>query len=306
MYKVKYNTDGSINRYKARLVATGYAQQHDIDYNETFALVAKITTVCVLLAIAAAKGCHLHQMDVKNAFLHVVSDEEHVYMVQPPGFQSGVNTSEVWRLKKSLYRLKQAPHSWNAKITQQSHQMGFATSKSDSLLFVRQGQHELISVLLYVDELVIVSTNLDEIGRDKSQLVASFDMKDLGDLHYFLGIEVIRSPEGILINKWYYVMSMLFKFRMTTCKSLSTPRDRNVKLRPDSGMACDPKRFRQIVESLIYLTLTRSDLSYPVIMINQFMAQPTVSIFSACNAYSGMSKALRTRGCYIRPVLPNN
>ena len=100
-------------------------------------------------------------------------------------------------------------------------------------------------------------------------------MKDLGDLHYFPGIEVIRTPEGILISQRHYVLSMLFKFRMADCKSVSTPLDRTVKLRPNSEKACDPKRFRHIVGSLIYLTITRPDLSYPFSVISQFMVQPT-------------------------------
>jgi hypothetical protein len=133
VYKIKYNSDGSINRYKARLVAKGYAQKHDIDYDETFAPIAKMTTAHVLLAVAAAKGWHLHQMDVKNAFLQ--GDlEEQVYMVQPPGFHSGTNTSAMCRLKKLLYGLKQAPRAWNAKITQQLRKMSFETSKVDSSL----------------------------------------------------------------------------------------------------------------------------------------------------------------------------
>ena len=109
----------------------------------------------------------------------------------------------------------------------------------------------------------------------KLQLAASFDMKDLGDLHYFLGIEVIRTPEGILISQRHYVLSMLFKFGMADCKSVSTPLDRTVKLRPDSRKVCHPKRFRQIVGSLIYLTITRPGLSYPVGVISQLMARPT-------------------------------
>ena len=122
--------------------------------------------------------------------------------------------------------------------------------------------------------MVITGADLGEIDGVKLQLAASFDMKDLGDLHYFLGIEVIRTPEGIVISQRHYVLNMLFKFGMADCKSISTPLDRTVKLRPDSGKVCDPTRFRQIVRSLIYLTITRSDLNYPVGLISEFMSQP--------------------------------
>ena len=122
--------------------------------------------------------------------------------------------------------------------------MGLVTFKSDSSLFVQQGRLGPVSILLYVDVLVIDGADLDEIGRVKLQLAASFDMKDLGDLHYFLGIEVIRTPEGILINQRHYLLGILFKFRMANFKSVSTPLDKTVKLRPDFGKVCDPTRFR--------------------------------------------------------------
>ena len=117
--------------------------------------------------------------------------------------------------------------------------MGFGASKSDSSLFVLHDKHGSVSSLLHVDDLVIAGVFLKEISRFKSQLAASFDMKDLGDLHYFLGIEVIRTLEG----QQHYLLSMLFMFGMMECKSVSTPLDRIVKLRLDSGMTCDPKRF---------------------------------------------------------------
>ena len=149
--------------------------------------------------------------------------------------------------------------------------MGFTTSKSDSSLFVRQGQHGPVSLLLYVDALVIARADLEEIRRVKSQLATSIEMKDLGDLHYFLGIEVIRTPEGILISQRHNALSMLFQFGMANCKPISTPLGRNMKLRQGLGNACDATRFRQFVGNLIYLTITWPDLSYPVGLISQFI-----------------------------------
>jgi hypothetical protein len=120
--------------------------------------------------------------------------------------------------------------------------------------------------------LIITGADLDDISRVKRELAALFDMKDLGDLHYFLGIEVIRTHEGILISQRHYALDMLFKFGMADCKPISTPMDRTIKHRPDSGRVCDPSRFRRIVGSLIYLTITRTDLNYPVGVIGQYMA----------------------------------
>ena len=137
-----------------------------IDYNETFAPVEKMTIVCVLLAVVAAKGWHLHQMDLKNVILQGELDEQ-MYMVKPPRFHSRTNTSVVCRLKKSLYGLKEAPRAWNAKITERLRRMGFATSKSDSLLFIQKVQLGLVSILLYVDDLVITGADLGEIDRVK-------------------------------------------------------------------------------------------------------------------------------------------
>jgi hypothetical protein len=164
---------------------------------------------------------------------------------------------------------------WNAKITQHLRKMSFETSKANSSLFIRKTRLGSISILLYVDDLVITGADLEEINRIKRQLAASFEMKDLGDLHYFLGIEVMRTPEGILMSQRHYTLSMLFKFGMAECKPISTPLDRTVKLRPDSGKVCDPTQFRKIAGSLIYLTITRLDLSYPVGVISQYMARST-------------------------------
>ena len=134
--------------------------------------------------------------------------EKHVYMVPPPIFQFELNNLAVFRLKKSPYELKQALRAWKVKITQRLHRMGFQPSQSDSSLFIQQGHKGLVSILLYVEDLVIADVDLEEIGQVKSQLVATFEMKDLGDLHYFLGIEVIQTLEGILISQRHYMINI--------------------------------------------------------------------------------------------------
>ena len=153
----------------------GYAQTHDIDYEETFALVAKMTAVRTVITVAAAKGWHLHQMDVKNAFLQGELEEE-VYMIQPPGFESCVHPNAVFRLKKPLYSLKQAPRAWHSKITQYLHQVGFRMSKSDTSLYIRSESDNPIIIIIYVDDLVIGGPDLAEITKVKSLLSGRFEI----------------------------------------------------------------------------------------------------------------------------------
>ena len=190
-------------------------------------------------------------------------------MVQLSRFQSELNKSAVCQLKKSLYGLKQAPQSWNSKITQWLHKMGFEVSKSDSSFFIQKVPKGPLCILLFVDDLA-------KISRVKFQLSAAFEMKDFGDLHYFLEIEVIYTPDDILLTQRHYVLNMMYKFGMTKCRSVSTPLDQNLKLPHKLGAPCDEKRFQQIVGSLIYLTITRPDPSYSVEMISQFMQRPAL------------------------------
>ena len=134
--------------------------------------------------------------------------------------------------------------------------MGFAASKFNSSLFIRNGSEGPVSILLYIDDMVITGPDLDAINTTKSQLSKAFKMKDLGDLHYFLGIKVIHTPDDILLSQCHYVLNMLYKFGMMDCRPISTSLDRNLKLCLDSGAAYKETRFRPIVRSLIYLTIT--------------------------------------------------
>jgi hypothetical protein len=179
-----------MNRYKVRLVTKGYAQTYGIDYEETYSLVAKMTTVRAIITMAATKGWSLHQMDVKNVFLHGDLQEE-LYMEQPPGYVDQTHPNLVYRLKKTLYGLKQAPRAWSDKISQYLVTSGFQTSNANFSLYVKKIDHGIVVIAIYVDDLIIIGDSDADIFDLKKLLKQKFEMKDLGELHYFLGIEVI-------------------------------------------------------------------------------------------------------------------
>jgi hypothetical protein len=273
VYKVKHNVDGSMSRYKARLVAKGYAQTYGIDYEETYNLVAKITTVRAIIVMAATKGWSLHQMDVKNAFLH--GDLQEVYMEQPLGYVDQTRPNLVCRLKKTLYGLKQALRAWSDKIGQYLVTSGFQTSNANFSLYVKKTDHGIIVIVIYVDDLIITRDSDADIFDLKKLLKQKFEMKDLGELRYFLGIEVVQSPKGIWLLQRQYALNKLSKYGMMGCKPISIPLEQNVKLSANEGdLVEDTTMYRHIVGSLIYMTIIRPDLSYVVGMVSQFMQTP--------------------------------
>jgi hypothetical protein len=190
VYKVKHNVDGSVNRYNARLVAKGYAQTYGIDYEETYSLVAKMTTIRVIIVMATTKGWSIHQMDVRNVFFHGDLQEE-VYMEQPPGYVDQTHLNLVCRLKKTLYDLKQAPKVWSDEIGQYLVTSGFQTSNANFSLYVKKTDHGIIVIVIYVDDLIITGDSDEDIFDLKKLLKQKFEMKNLGELCYFLNIEVI-------------------------------------------------------------------------------------------------------------------
>jgi histone deacetylase 1/2 len=208
IYKVKRKADGSIDRYKARLVAKGFKQRYGIDYEDTFSPVVKIATVRLVMAISVSRGWSLRQLDVKNAFLHGVLEEE-VYMRQPPGYEDRGRMNYVCKLDKALYGLKQAPRAWYSRLSSQLIALGFFASKSDTSLFIYRKSHITIFMLIYVDDIIVASSSqsaTDALLRDLSK---EFALKDLGDLHYFLGIEVHKVSDGIVLNQAKYAQDVL-------------------------------------------------------------------------------------------------
>ena len=178
MYKIKFRPDGSIERYKARLVIRGFQQVKDKDYKHTFSPVAKLTIVRIFIALATTRGSLLHQLDINNAFLHGFLDEE-VYMYPPEGYLIA-KPGQVCKLERSLYDLKQASRQWNLELTKFLLSQGFCQSKSDYSLFTKVSQGLFTSVLVYVDDLLIAGDDVHSITQLKVKLHEAFTIKDLG------------------------------------------------------------------------------------------------------------------------------
>lgn len=190
VFRVKENPDGSINKYKARLVVKGFHQQAGSDFTETFSPVVKPVTVRTVLTLVVTNQWSIKQIDVNNAFLNGVLEEE-VYMIQPPGFEAA-DRSLVCRLNKALYGLKQAPRAWFDKLKGSLVQHGFKASKCDPSLFFFHTDSLTIMILVYVDDIIINGNSPSFIASLVKSLNNQFSLKDLGQLDYFLGIEVYQ------------------------------------------------------------------------------------------------------------------
>lgn len=275
VFRMKRGEAGKPEKYKARLVARGFSQKRCFDYSETYSPVAKMDTLRTVLALANQNGMHIHQMDVKTAFLNGDLVEE-IFMTQPDGFEQGKGL--VCKLNRALYGLKQASRAWNDKFNRFMEKLGFVRSANDQCLYILGSREEQVILVLYVDDILISSPSLKALHEIKRRLFEQFEMTDTGEVKQFLGLRIERNfVNGIMkINQRDYLVRLLKRFGMSECKPKSTPIENRLKLgRADEKLRTD-KPYRELVGCLIYASLiTRPDLSATINYFSQFQACPS-------------------------------
>jgi hypothetical protein len=206
--KNKEGEKGEVVRNKSRLVAQGFSQKEGIDYEETFALVARLEAIRILLAFSVAKGFKLHQMDVKSAFLNGVLEEE-VYLRQPLGLESEKYPHRVYKLGKALYGLKQSPRAWYGRLRGFQFERGFEMGKVDQTLFLLRQVRDILIVQVYVDDIVFGGSSNSLVSRFAEDMSREFEMSMMGELQFFLGLQIKQSKEGTFVHQAKYTKDIV-------------------------------------------------------------------------------------------------
>jgi len=268
--RIKRNPDGSIDKYRTRLVVKGCAQRPGIDFDETFSPVTRLDTVRTLLAVAAVEKMVMKQFDVSTAFLYGDLSED-IYMQQPEGYEDGTN--RVCLLKRSLYGLKQSSRCWYQKFHDFMIQLKFVQSLEDPCVYIRQKVSSKIIVALYVDDGLCVATNQQELDVFIRELESSFKIV-AKELSYFLGLEITKTGDDIAVSQTAFIEKILERFGLSTCNSVSTPMEKLSSPAPGKENVEFP--YRSAVGSLLYLARgTRFDIAFAVSVLSRSLEKPT-------------------------------
>lgn len=294
VYKTKRNASGEVQRCKARLVAKGYKQRLRIDYGEIFAPMARLETIRLMISLAAHHKWSIYQLDVKLAFLNGFLEEE-IYAEQPLGYVKVGHEDKVYKLKKALYRLKQAPRAWNVRIDKYFYENGFDKCPYEHALYKKTDANvNVLLVCLYVDDLIFTGNNPKMFKEFKMSMIREFEMTDIVLMSQFLGIEVVQRKDGIFISQSGYAKEILERFGIESCNPVNTLVESGLELRKSTnGGNVDPTYFKSLVGSLQYLTCTRLDILYGVGLISRYMEAPDQSHLNAAKRIL----------CYIKGTL---
>ncbi|GJY85245.1 putative ribonuclease H-like domain-containing protein [Tanacetum coccineum] len=281
VYRNKKDERGVVVRNKARLVAQGHRQEEGIDYDEVFAPVARIEAIRIFLAFASYMGFIVYQMDVKSAFLYGKIDEE-VYVSQPPGFIDPKYPKKVYKVVKALYGLHQAPRAWYATLSTFLLKNGYRRGTIDKTLFIKKDKHDIILVQVYVDDIIFGSTKRSWCDEFENLMKSRFQMSSMGELTFFLGLQVKQKEDGIFISQDKYVVEILKKFDFVSVKTASTPIETQKPLVKDEEASdVDVHLYRSMIGSLMYLTASRPDIMFAVCACSRFQVTPKTSHLSA-------------------------
>nr|GEW22210.1 hypothetical protein [Tanacetum cinerariifolium] len=262
VYRNKKDERGIVVRNKARLITQGHTQEEGIDYEEVFAPVARIEAIRLFLAYASFIGFMVYQMDVKSAFLYRTIEEE-VYICQPSGFEDSDHPDKVYKVVKALYGLHQAPRAWYETLANYLLENGFHRGWIDQKLFIKKQKGDILRVQIYVDDIIFGATNKDLCKSFEKLMKDKFQMSSMGELTFFLGLQVKQKKDGIFISQDKYVAEILKKFRLIEGKSASTPIDTEKPLLKDpDGEDVDVHIYRSMIGSLMYLTSSRLDIMF--------------------------------------------
>ncbi|GJR61351.1 putative ribonuclease H-like domain-containing protein [Tanacetum coccineum] len=277
VYRNKKDERGIVVRNKARLVAQGYTQEEGIDYDEVFAPVARIEAIRLFLAYASFMGFIVYQMDVKSAFLYGTIEEE-VYVCQPPGFEDPQFPDKVYKVEKALYGLHQAPRAWYETLSTYLIENGFRRGTIDKTLFIKKDKGDILLVQVYVDDIIFGSTKKSLCDEFEQMMHKKFQMSSMGELTFFLGLQVQQKKDGIFISQDKYVVDILKKFDFITVKTTSTPTETNKALiKDEEAENVDVHLYRSMIGSLMYLTASRPDIMFAVCACARFQVTPKTS-----------------------------
>jgi len=323
-FRVKRGAGGEVIKYKARLVAKGFTQRYGIDYLETYAPVVKLTSLRIILALAAARDYEVDQTDIKSAYLLAKLDEE-IYMDIPEGLEVEKNIGtgrKVCKLLKGLYGLKQSGRMWNQEWDRHLvGTCGFTRSKDDHAVYLKKSEKsdDYCWVLIWVDDVLWIGPR-DMVDEAKSQLAKQFPVTDMGSAHFFLGIEIVRGPQKISLNQSAYIQKILERFHLTNAHTVSTPLNPGTKLleTPDTSDReaqvdrvvdgeVDETEYRSMIGSLMYLMLcTRPDIAFAVGVLSRYNNSPRASHWSAAKHLLRYVKKTAHLGLTLGPFSTND